>query len=168
MVKLSLPLLVSTVALLMCHSHAFTPASRGLAPTARLFMGAASTPPPPGGGDDLPEETGVEYTGSVDWDAEWKKVVQSGGTTRTENRPGKDYYKSEAEIAAIRAANAATEKVNKVASSIPALPSWNELKGDWRFWIGVLALLSVGTSLLAAAGSPQPLPVNGSPDSYYI
>jgi len=165
MVKLSLLQVVVSVALLVCHSHAFAPASRGAAPTARLFMGTASTPPP---GDDLPEETGAEYTGSVDWDAEWKKVVQSGGTTRTENRPGKDYYKSEAEIAAIRAANAATEKVNKVASSIPATPSWNELKGDWRFWIGVLALLSVGTSLLAAAGSPQPLPVNGSPDSYYI
>lgn len=35
---------------------------------------------------------------SVDWDAEWKKVVQKKGAIP---RPGKDFYKSEAEIAAI-------------------------------------------------------------------
>lgn len=58
--------------------------------------------------DFPPEEetTAGEYKGSVDWDAEWKKVVQRGGTAATASgekidRPGKEFYKSEAEIAAI-------------------------------------------------------------------
>ena len=46
------------------------------------------------------EETAEAYTGSVDWDAEWKKVVKNGGVARGD-RPGKEFYKSEAEIAAI-------------------------------------------------------------------
>ena len=133
-----------------------------------LWLSAAPPPPPPSSSDDFPpEEQTSEYTGSVDWDAEWKKVVKSGVTVE-KDRPGKGYYKSEAEIAAIRAANKATEQVNKVATIIPSIPSWNELKGDWRFWIGVLAVISVGTSLLAAAGSPPPMPTNSSPDSFFI
>jgi hypothetical protein len=42
-----------------------------------------------------------DYTGSVDWDAEWKKVVKNQDAMNTRDRPGKDFYKSEAEIAAI-------------------------------------------------------------------
>jgi hypothetical protein len=55
------------------------------------------------GGDDgiiPPEESSVDYTGSVDWDAEWKKVVRNKDKT-SQGRPGKDFYKSDAEIAAI-------------------------------------------------------------------
>lgn len=47
------------------------------------------------------EERSVDdYTGKVDWDAEWKKVAKNNDQLRT-NRPGKDFYKSDAEIAAI-------------------------------------------------------------------
>jgi hypothetical protein len=46
------------------------------------------------------EEQSVDYTGSVDWDAEWKKVVKNQDRI-ARDRPGKDFYKSEAEIAAI-------------------------------------------------------------------
>lgn len=49
-------------------------------------------------GSDFPFED-TEYTGSVDWDAEWKKVVKE--KTKTKDRPGSRYYKTEAEIAAI-------------------------------------------------------------------
>jgi hypothetical protein len=50
------------------------------------------------------------YTGKVDWDAEWKDLVKKGKQQGSSfipmpnskpNRPGQDYYKSEAEIAAI-------------------------------------------------------------------
>jgi hypothetical protein len=69
-----------------------------------------------------------------------------------------------------KAANTATNQVNKIASTIPStLPSWNQLKGDWKFWIGVLAILSIGTSLLSASTiMPPNLPNNASPDSFYI
>jgi hypothetical protein len=46
---------------------------------------------------------------TVDWDAEWKKLVQKEQTSPVQKlmkdpssqRPGNDFYKSEAEIAAI-------------------------------------------------------------------
>jgi hypothetical protein len=46
----------------------------------------------------LPEDIPSPVETSVDWDAEWKKVVQKKGAIP---RPGKDFYKSDAEIAAI-------------------------------------------------------------------
>jgi hypothetical protein len=116
--------------------------------------------------DDFSEETG-EYSGSVDWDAEWKKVVKSKGSP-TKSRPGKDYYKSEAEIAAIRVANEAQKQVNTVQDKItlPEVPSWDSVKGDWKFWLGALAVISVGISLISAVGTDY-----GSPsvsDTYLI
>jgi hypothetical protein len=55
-----------------------------------------------GGQGNIPsEESSVEYTGSVDWDAEWKKVMKNKDSISSMDRPGKDFYKSEAEIAAI-------------------------------------------------------------------
>lgn len=119
---------------------------------------------------DFPEEN--EYTGSVDWDAEWKKVVQNEGRTVAEERPGKDYYKSESEIAAIKVANKATEQATGVASSIadslPSLPDFNSLKNDWRFWIGILAVVSIVISVGAAPPAMPPPNLVQNADSYYI
>ncbi|KAL7566039.1 hypothetical protein ACA910_011053 [Epithemia clementina (nom. ined.)] len=143
----------------------------------RLFM--VAPPPPPGdedskkqpkeglGGMQPEEEFNLEDRGaSVDWDAEWRKVVQDQKAGKTRPRPGDKYYKSEAEIAAIRAANQATEKLNRAASQLPSMPSWNSLKGDWKFWIGVLLVISFGSSLLTAQ---VPGPSGGSSGgSYYI
>jgi len=159
-------------------SRTASPASPATpATSSRLFLGTSTPTPPSNNNDDYAgdfppeEETASEYTGSVDWDAEWKKVVKNGGKPKkisVQDRPGKDYYKSEAEIAAIRAANKATEQVNKVASQIPRAPSFDELKNDWRFWIGILAVISVGSSLLAGMGMSQQVPVTGSSETYYI
>jgi len=82
--------------------------------------------------DFPPEEELDSYTGDIDWDAEWKKVVRN--QVKTSSRPGKDFYKSEAQIAAIRAANQATEKINRTAENLPrvSLPSWSSLQGDWK------------------------------------
>ena len=112
---------------------------------------------------DFPPPEEDSYTGDVDWDAEWKKVVASEktGVSGSSERPGKDYYKSEAEIAAIKAANKATEQAASVGAKVSnALPDIRSLSGDWKFWIALLAIISVGTSLLTAPSS------NG--DSYYI
>lgn len=86
------------------------------------------------GGDFPPEEEAEEYTGEVDWDAEWKKVVASDGKLKSgQDRPGKDFYKSEAEIAAIKAANRATEKALEAGSSIRnSVPDMGSLTSDWK------------------------------------
>ena len=117
---------------------------------------------------DLPPEESAEYTGSVDWDAEWKKVVANEGKLEGgKERPGQGYYRSEAEIQAIKAANAASEKITKAGSSVSnALPDFRSLSGDWRFWIAVLALVSVGLSLLTAPSNVVSSGLQG--DSYYI
>jgi hypothetical protein len=73
-----------------------------------------------------------DYKGTVDWDAEWKKVVSE--KSQSVDRPGKDFYKTEAEIATIRAGNKAREQALKAASNIPSvqMPTWDSVKGDWK------------------------------------
>lgn len=85
--------------------------------------------------EDFPQEEGAEeYTGSVDWDAEWKKVVASEGRLADgSERPGRDFYKSEAEIAAIKAANKAAEKAAEAGSNVAnSMPDIRSLSGDWK------------------------------------
>jgi len=115
--------------------------------------------------DDFPSDDSTEYSGSVDWDAEWKKVVDKEDPLK--DRPGKDFYKSEAEIAAIKAANTATKTVSDSASTVAnSLPDVRSLSGDWRFWIAILALVSVGLSLLSAP--PADITSGLSADSFYV
>jgi hypothetical protein len=79
-----------------------------------------------------PEEMLIEpqYESKIDWDAEWKKVKKNQG--QPSERPGKNFYKSEAELAAIRAANRAASELNKKASFLSSVPSFDSLKGDWK------------------------------------
>lgn len=134
---------------------------RGLVAVA-MSSAVPPPPPPPDSDGQPPREELEEYTGDIDWDAEWKKVVRN--QNQPTERPGKDFYKSEAEIAAIRAANAAN---NQVSNAVSGIPTWRALKGDWKFWIGVIALVSVGLSVLSANG-PSTSASIGSSDSYYI
>jgi hypothetical protein len=62
-----------------------------------------------------------------------------------------------------RAANKAAEEATRMVRKVP---TWNEIKGDWRVWVGVLAVISFGWSVLTAV--PEPPPTIGSADSYYI
>ena len=119
--------------------------------------------------DDFPPDESTEYSGSVDWDAEWKKVVEKDGKLDNgKERPGKDFYKSEAEIVAIKAANTATKTVSDAGTSVSnSIPDVGLLSGDWRFWIAILALVSVGLSLLSGGG-PQDITAGLSDDSFYV
>jgi hypothetical protein len=114
-----------------------------------------------------PPEESAEYTGSIDWDAEWKKVVANEGKlVGQKERPGQGYYKSEAEIQAIKAANEASKKLAEAGNSVTnSLPDVRSLSGDWRFWIAILALVSVGLSVLTA---PPSISTGLQGDSYYI
>lgn len=62
-----------------------------------------------------------------------------------------------------RTANKATEEASKIVRKVP---TWNEVKGDWRVWVGLMALISVGLSVLSAPQAPPPS--IGSSSSYYI
>jgi len=86
------------------------------------------------GEDDFPKEGQDEYTGSVDWDNEWKKVVEKERSGQKLERPGDGYYKSDAELAAIRAAKKAQTEVEKISNKLPSVPSFDmgSLTGDWK------------------------------------
>ena len=106
-------------------------ATEAFRPSTATFLAAK------GGFDDSDDMVGREegegegeYSGPVDWDEEWKKVVKN--KDQPAERPGRDFYKSEAEIAAIQAANKAQKGVMKAASKIPPTASFNSLKGDWK------------------------------------
>lgn len=108
------------------------------------------------------EIVGDQYEGSVDWDAEWQKVVKD--QDQPSKRPGE--YKTQVEIAAIKATNKVAKNVfdasQEVKSNLPKAPSIRSLQGDWRFWIGILVIVSFGLSLLTAT-SVQP-----TNESFYI
>mmetsp|Transcript_20541 Transcript_20541/g.56703 ORF Transcript_20541/g.56703 Transcript_20541/m.56703 type:complete len:175 (+) Transcript_20541:60-584(+) len=168
---------VHTLALLFAAASvdSFAPSSFGTktASTAgKLFL--VGTPP---GGDDNNSRGGYspdeefnleDKGGSVDWDAEWKKVMEEQGSGKTVERPGEGYYKSDAEIAAIRTANKATKQINKAAESMPSMPSMpsmNSLTSDPKFLIGILVVISVGLALISAPSNAPPASSDGS---YYI
>jgi hypothetical protein len=71
----------------------------------------------------------VRYESSIDWDAEWKKVKTGQG--QPNERPGKNFYKNEAEIAAIKAANRAADAAQRQYNRV-RMPSFASLQGDWR------------------------------------
>lgn len=76
-----------------------------------------------------------EYSGDIDWDGEWAKIVKEADK---KERPGKDFYKSDAERATIKAVNKAAEQVAKVKVQAPSFkpPPIRSLQGDWRVSIG--------------------------------
>lgn len=107
-----------------------------------------------------------EYEGSVDWDEEWKKVVKN--KDQPEKRPGN--YKSQAEIAAIKTTNKVAKNVYDASRDLkesmpraPSLPNIRSLSGDWKFWIGMIAIVSFGFAIISVSG--QTTIVN---DSFYI
>lgn len=106
-----------------------------------------------------PTEDGDDDLDSVDWDAEWKKVVKN--QDQPQQRPGNDFYKSDAEITVTKAVNRAAGNVQKATSNIQ-MPTTSNLTSDWRFWIGILAFVSIVTAVLTAP------PQMDAPDSYYI
>eukprot|EP00542_Grammatophora_oceanica_P013384 CAMPEP_0194042414 /NCGR_PEP_ID=MMETSP0009_2-20130614/14188_1 /TAXON_ID=210454 /ORGANISM="Grammatophora oceanica, Strain CCMP 410" /LENGTH=119 /DNA_ID=CAMNT_0038686249 /DNA_START=153 /DNA_END=512 /DNA_ORIENTATION=+ len=118
---------------------------------------------PPDEGDEAELASDVEYTGSVDWDAEWKKVVENPDSA---NRP-KGKYKSQAETKAIKTLNKGIRAVDDKLADIPPIevPSWNSIKGDWKFWIGVIAVISVLSSVVGGMGQQQ---MPDPQSSYYI
>jgi hypothetical protein len=117
---------------------------------------------------DFPEDDG--YESSIDWDNEWKKVVRNEGKLDGgESRPGNDFYKSEAEISAIKATNKAAFKAAEVSASVTNnIPQMSSLVGDWKFWIAILAIVSVGLSVLSAPPAMTNIPPGGSDGSYFI
>ena len=104
--------------------------------------------------------TTLSNIGSVDWDAEWKKVVED--RDQPKQRPGQ--YKSQVEIEAIKATNKVAKNVFQASQEVKSntVQNWSSLKGDWKFWIGILVIVSFGLSILTAT-SVQP-----ANESFYI
>lgn len=106
---------------------------------------------------------GESYEGSVDWDAEWKKVVEN--RDQPSQRPGN--YKSPVEISVIKATNKVAKNVfdasKDMKANMPSVPSIRSLQGDWRFWIGMLLIVSFGLSILSVSSS-----TTSANESFYI
>jgi len=118
------------------------------------------------GKGDFDDIEDVNYDGNVDWDGEWKKVVSQ--QSEKVDRPGNDFYKNDAEKVVIKSVNKVAEGVVKARDSLPRVeaPNIKSLQGDWKFWIGILVVISVGSSLLAGGGGSTSFA--NDPSSYYI
>jgi len=110
-------------------------------------------------------EFGEKYEGQIDWDGEWKKVMQN--KDQPKDRPGRDFYKSDAEKKIIKVTRSAQEKIIQVQQNIPRLDSLDvrSLQGNTSFWLVVLAIISVGAALIAASGQTSSYTTDSS---YYI
>lgn len=125
--------------------------------------------------DDFPKG-GESYEGDVDWDAEWKKVMEkkknqplggslSGtpfGGNGNDVRPGK--YKNDVERALLQTTKATSEQIKKVKIVKPDF-NMSNITSDAKFWIAILAILSVGISLISAAGVEQ---YANSSETFYV
>mmetsp|Transcript_106 Transcript_106/g.123 ORF Transcript_106/g.123 Transcript_106/m.123 type:complete len:162 (+) Transcript_106:162-647(+) len=112
--------------------------------------------------DGFPPSGDNSYDGDIDWDEEWKKVVKEKG--QNADRPGKDFYKNDVERAAAKATRVANEQISKVKIVKPDI-NIRSLSGDARFWIAMLAILSVGLALISA---PDTSSYSSSNESFYI
>lgn len=111
-------------------------------------------------GDSTP--SGDSYEGDIDWDAEWKKVVAQKG--QKIDRPGKDFYKNDAQKAAAKATRVASEQIQKIRVVQPDI-NMRMLAGDTKFWIAILAIISIGLALITA---PDTSSYSSTNESFYI
>mmetsp|Transcript_22676 Transcript_22676/g.64844 ORF Transcript_22676/g.64844 Transcript_22676/m.64844 type:complete len:239 (-) Transcript_22676:1986-2702(-) len=92
---------------------------------------------PQGNKDDF------EYRGGVDWDAEWKKVLE-GQQDKIQRPKGTevltDFQKTQ-------------KKLQSNLSRIPS--SLSDYVGDWRFWLVVILALSFIASFVTTFNRPQ-------------
>ena len=118
------------------------------------------------GGED------AEGSASVDWDSEWKKVsVKASEESSLREQPRGLDDMSEIERNTVRAtrrvSNLGQQAVKKAEDltkqppkvkvpkvKVPKVkvkvPTWKRASKDWRFWLGLLVVLSFGTQLLTA------------------
>eukprot|EP00592_Proboscia_alata_P011089 CAMPEP_0194364462 /NCGR_PEP_ID=MMETSP0174-20130528/12387_1 /TAXON_ID=216777 /ORGANISM="Proboscia alata, Strain PI-D3" /LENGTH=201 /DNA_ID=CAMNT_0039138509 /DNA_START=54 /DNA_END=659 /DNA_ORIENTATION=- len=95
----------------------------------------------------------IQYEKNIDWDAEWSKVVKGEGQP---SKRKKDTAKSDVELAAIKARKEMELKMKVAkaqAQSASASFSPGNLTGDWRVWIGIIAVISVASALIGGADS---------------
>ena len=81
-------------------------------------------------------DIGETYDGEVDWDSEWKKVVQNQGQPK--ERPGKDFYKNDVEKAIGKTARTAQEKISKIAKvkiDLPSQPRAMSFRDDAKVFV---------------------------------
>ena len=96
--------------------------------SSALFVGSGEEGESTPGGDS--------YEGDIDWDAEWAKVVKENKSNSSTKRPGSDFYKNDAQRAAVKASRAASEQINKVKIVKPDI-NLRMLTGDAKFWIAI-------------------------------
>jgi hypothetical protein len=117
----------------------------------------------PNKGSSEEEIVGETYEGTVDWDAEWRKVMEN--RDQPSQRPGN--YKSPVEISVIKTTNKVAKNVfdasKDMKANMPSIPSIRSLQGDWRFWIGILLIVSFGLSILSVTSS-----TSSANESFYI
>lgn len=115
-------------------------------------MCAAAGPPPPADEDEAESGSGSEEhdipQSAVDWNNEWSKFQEGG--MRSMAPQGREAV-SKQEVAAARA----KARINAVTSKVP---SRQQLFKDWRFWLAIIATLSLFSAFVQSSQT-----VGGSP-----
>lgn len=162
--KSSLSLTTLLVALAtIATTNAFAPTSAMTSRTTGAAMRSSSLYNK-AGEEEESTPGGDSYDGDIDWDAEWAKVVKENKSNASTKRPGSDFYKNDAQRAAVKASRAASEQISKVKIVKPDV-NLKMLTGDAKFWIAILAVISIGLALISA---PDMSSYSSSNESFYI
>jgi len=106
-----------------------------------------------------------------DWDEDWKRVV------RGEIKPVEKGLAPPSEVEKV--VLKAKKKAKEIQSSLPKVQparqgrvGFADKDKDWKFWVGILAVLSIGTSVLSSSNGgfidPSMVDSYGMNDSAYI
>jgi len=98
---------------------------------------AKQTPPPAKG----EKEQHKIPSSDVDWNSEWSRFTSSGMKSQVKGREPVP----KAVLATKRSMNSAKRLTDSASAS---LPTWGQLRRDWRFWLAVILALSLLTSFL--------------------
>ncbi|CAM9249490.1 unnamed protein product [Discosporangium mesarthrocarpum] len=111
----------------------------------------------------LSDKDDPEFETTVDWDAELRKL-NAGELDGPRPRGWDDFNEAEkmqkrveGKVKSnVRKAQDAIDDVldetsYKMRGAIRKAPRWQQLSRDWRFWVGVVAFLSLVTSLISAS-----------------
>ena len=124
------------------RAHCNRCSARRVSATPRLSS-SSSPPPPP------PEKNGSDS--EIDWNESWSRFRSSGMVS---DAPVGRAPPTDAE----KAARKAKVTLNNVQS---ALPTWQMLSGDWRFWAALILFLSLFTAYVNSTHTGIPPAATG-------
>lgn len=109
-------------------------------------MSSTSSPPPSDGSDDAaPKDSSSDSSRGIDWDGAWQSELEKRSTGTASWRPEGREPVSAQRLAEVRLKRKANEIQGSISTNLT----------DWRFLLGIIAVISVATAVLGHSSAPD-------------